>query len=162
MATTTKTIEECDRNADTAIKTMIAACVGGAVVPAHINWTIVAAALGAGVVAIGVCYDVKMNKDEAWKLIKQFFLAAGTVFLMLNIGSKIISIILASTGIGYAGAVGLDTVVSGAQAYAVGACAKEYFRRDFLGKKRPSKEELGQIFRDAFKKKKSEGPEVAS
>ena len=151
-----KTVAECDKNADIAIKTMIAACVGGAIVPAHINWAVVAAAMGTGVVAIGLCYDVKLNKDEAWKLVKQFFLAAGTVFLMINAGSKILSIVLASTGIGYAGAVALDAGVSAAQAYAVGACAKEYFRRDFLGKAKPSKQELGRIFREAFKQKKAE------
>lgn len=151
-----KSVSECDKNADTAIKTMIAACVGGAVVPAHINWTIVAGAMGTGVVAIGLCYEVKLDKDEAWKLIKQFFLAAGTMFLMVNVGSKIISIILASTGIGYVGAVALDAAISAAQAYAVGACAKEYFRRDFLGKGKPSKKELGKIFREAFKQKKAE------
>lgn len=43
----------CDQDADVAIKTMMAAVVGTAVVPAHVNWALTASAMGAGAVAIG-------------------------------------------------------------------------------------------------------------
>ena len=151
-----KSINQCDNQADTAIKTMVSACIAGAIAPAMINPIVVAGAMGAGVVSIGICYDVKVTKDEAWKLIKQFFLAAGTMFLMVNMGGKFLSIILSSSGIGYGGAVAMDAALSAAQAYAVGACAKQYFRQEFLGKTKPTTQELGQIFKDAFRKKKSE------
>ncbi len=150
------TVTVKDEKADKAIKSMVVAVVGTAAVPAHVNWALTATAMGAGVIAIGVCYDVKLTKDEAWKLVKQFFLAAGSWFIAMNIGSKIFAMILSSTGIGHFGAMALDGAISGAAAYAIGACAKEYFRRDYLGKSAPTKKELGDLFREAFKKKKAE------
>lgn len=149
-----KPIYECDEQADVAIRTMVTAIVGGAVVPVHVNWALAASAMGAGVVAIGLIYDVQLTKEEGWKLVKQFFLSAGFFFVTLNVGSKIFAAIAESTGIGYVGGAMLDGAISGASAWAIGTCAKEYFRRDFLGKSKPSKEELGKIFRDAFNKNK--------
>ena len=68
-----KSIYECDEQADVAIRTMVTAIVGGAVVPVHVNWALAASAMGAGVVAIGLIYDVQLTKEEGWKLVKQFF-----------------------------------------------------------------------------------------
>lgn len=146
----------CDDKADDAIKAMVASCVGAAVIPAAVNWTVVATAMGAGCVAIGRAYGVQLNKDEAWKLVKQFILGAGFMFIAMNLGSKIFTMIAQATPLTYLGGAALDGALSAAQAYAVGACAKEYFRRDYLGKGRPTKDELGKIFRNAFKKKKAE------
>ena len=147
-----KTIKECDEQADVAIQTMVTAIIGGAVVPVHVNWALAASAMGAGVVAIGLIYDVKLTEEEGWKLVKQFFLSAGFFFVTLNVGSKIFAAIAESTGIGYVGGAMIDGAISGASAWAVGACAKEYFRRDFLGKSKPTKDELRKIFQDAFKR----------
>ena len=47
-----KSVYVCDQDADVAIKTMMAAVVGTAVVPAHVNWALTASAMGAGAVAI--------------------------------------------------------------------------------------------------------------
>ena len=41
-----KSVCVCDQ--DAAIKTMMAAVVGTAVVPAHVNWALTASAMGAG------------------------------------------------------------------------------------------------------------------
>lgn len=149
-----KSIHECDEQADDAIRTMVATVVGTAAIPAHVNWSLTATAMGAGVVAIGLIYDVQLTKEEGWKLVRQFFLGAGFWFVTMNVGSKILTAILESTGFGYLGGVALDGAISAASAWAIGACAKEYFRRDFLGKSKPTKEELGEIFREAFKKNK--------
>lgn len=149
-----KSIHECDEQADDAIRTMVATVVGTAAIPAHVNWSLTATAMGAGVVAIGLIYDVQLTKEEGWKLVRQFFLGAGFWFVTMNVGSKILTAIMESTGFGYLGGVALDGAISAASAWAVGACAKEYFRRDFLGKSKPTKEELGEIFREAFKKNK--------
>lgn len=149
-----KTIHECDSDADSAIAAMVTTVVGTALVPAAVNWSLTAAAMGTGCIAIGKVYGVTLNKDEAWKLVKQFLLGAGTWFLAMNLGSKFLTTILQATGLGYGAGVALDGAISGAVAYAIGACAKEYFRRDFLGKNKPSKEELGELFRQAFNKKK--------
>lgn len=149
-----KPIYECDEQADTAIRTMVAAVVGTAAIPAHVNWSLTATAMGAGVVAIGLIYDVQLTKEEGWKLVRQFFLGAGFWFVTMNVGSKIFSAIAESTGLGYVGGVALDGAISAASAWAIGACAKEYFRRDYLGKNKPTKEELGEIFREVFKKNK--------
>ncbi|MDO5489783.1 MAG: DUF697 domain-containing protein [Bacteroidaceae bacterium] len=149
-----KSIHECDEQADDAIRTMVATVVGTAAIPAHVNWSLTATAMGAGVVAIGLIYDVQLTKEEGWKLVRQFFLGAGFWFVTMNVGSKILTAIMESTGFSYLGGVALDGAISAASAWAIGACAKEYFRRDFLGKSKPTKEELGEIFREAFKKNK--------
>lgn len=149
-----KSIHECDEQADDAIRTMVATVVGTAAIPAHVNWSLTATAMGAGVVAIGLIYDVQLSKEEGWKLVRQFFLGAGFWFLTMNVSSKILTAIMESTGIGYLGGVALDGAVSAASAWAIGACAKEYFRRDYLGKNKPTTEELGKIFRDTFKANK--------
>jgi uncharacterized protein (DUF697 family) len=137
-----------DEKADTAIAVMISGMMAAAIIPAHVNWALVAGALGTGVVAIGRCYGVQLSKDEAWQLVKQFFLAAGLTFIGLAVGTKIIAAILSSTGIGHLGAVALDASVSAALAYAVGGSAKAYFKGE------RDKKKLGRIFRDLFKKKK--------
>ena len=133
-----------DQNADLAIGSMVAAVVATAIVPAHVNWALTAGAMGTGVVGIGLCYGVQLTKDEAWKLIQQFFVAAGGWFLAMNVGTKFMAAILQSTGIGYGPAVALDATISAAAAYALGQAAKEYFKgqRD-MGK-------IGKIFRDSF------------
>ena len=150
-----KSVYVCNENADKAIAGMMATVVGTALVPAHVNWALTASAMGAGVVAIGICYDVKLSKDEGWKLVKQFIMSAGFWFLSMNVGSKIISALMETTGIGYGAGVAIDAATSAAFAWAIGATAKEYFQRDYLGKTKLSKDELGEIFRKAFKDHKN-------
>ena len=143
----------CDEKADKAIKVMIISIVGGVIVPAAINWGIVAAAMGTGCVAIGKCYGFNLTRNDGWKLVKQFILGAGFMFVALNVGSKILAIVMQATGMGYAGGVVLDGIISAAQAWAVGGCAKEYFRSQAQGKK-ASSEKLKQIFRTRFEEYK--------
>jgi uncharacterized protein (DUF697 family) len=133
-----------DQNADLAIGGMVTAVVATAIVPAHVNWALTAGAMGTGVIGIGLCYGVELTKDEAWKLIQQFFAAAGGWFLAMNVGSKFLAAIIQSTGIGYGPAVALDAAISAAAAYALGEAAKAYFKgeRD-MGK-------IGKTFRDSF------------
>lgn len=150
-----KSVYVCNENADKAIAGMMATVVGTALVPAHVNWALTASAMGAGVVAIGICYDVKLSKDEGWKLVKQFIMSAGFWFLSMNVGSKIISALMQTTGIGYGVGVAIDAATSAAFAWAIGATAKEYFQRECLGKTKLSKDELGEIFRKAFKDHKN-------
>lgn len=145
----------CDNDADVAIKTMMGTVVATAAVPAHVNWALTASAMGAGAVAIGKCYDVQLIKDEGWKLVKQFVLSAGMWFLSMNVGSKILSALMQSTGVGYAVGMALDAASSAAFAWAIGSTAKAYFRNEYLGKSRLTKEELGRIFREAFKEQKN-------
>lgn len=145
----------CDNDADVAIKTMMGTVVATAAVPAHVNWALTASAMGAGAVAIGKCYDVQLTKDEGWKLVKQFVLSAGMWFLSMNVGSKILSALMQSTGVGYAVGMALDAASSAAFAWAIGSTAKAYFRNEYLGKSKLTKEELGRIFREAFKEQKN-------
>lgn len=150
-----KSVYVCNENADKAIAGMMATVVGTALVPAHVNWALTASAMGAGVVAIGLCYDIKLSKDEGWKLVKQFIMSTGFWFLSMNVGSKIISALMETTGIGYGAGVAIDAATSAAFAWAIGATAKEYFQREYLGKVKLSKDELGEIFRKAFKDHKN-------
>lgn len=151
----TKSIYVCDQDADVAIKTMMAAVVGTAIVPAHVNWALTASAMGVGAVAIGKCYGVELTKDEGQKFVKQFVLSAGMWFLSMNVGSKILSMIMESTGIGYGVGMAIDAATSAAFAWAIGSTAKAYFRNEFLGKSKLTKEELGEIFRKAFREQKN-------
>lgn len=148
-----KSIEQCDDEADKKITYMIAGMVGCAVVPAAINWTILMTAMGAGVISIGNCYGFSITKEGGADLVKQFFLSAGTTWLMLNVGSKIFTAIIQMTGLGYVGGAAVDAIISAAQAYAVGGCAKAYFRKKYQGKS-ISKEELGKIFKEKFQEYK--------
>ena len=66
-----------DEKADGVIETMVVAVLGTSVIPAYVNWSITASAMGTGVVAIGLCYGVKLTREEAWKLIRKFVHAAG-------------------------------------------------------------------------------------
>lgn len=133
-----------DKAADTAIAAMVTSVVGTAAVPAHINWALTASAMGVGVVAIGRCYGTELTKDEAWKLVRQFFIAAGGWFMAMQFGAKFFAMILSSTGIGHVGAFALDAAISGAAAYAIGAAAKEYFKGE------RDQGRLGRTFRSAF------------
>ena len=151
----TKSVYVCDQDADVAIKTMMAAVVGTAVIPAHVNWALTASAMGAGAVAIGKCYGVQLTKDEGWKFVKQFVLSAGMWFLSMNVGSKILSMLMESTGFGYAVGAALDAATSAAFVWAIGSTAKAYFRNEYLGKSKLTKEELGEIFRKAFRDQKN-------
>ena len=151
-----KSISECDENANKAIKIMVQAAVATALIPAHVNWTLTATAMGAGVVGIGKAYGVSLTSEEGWKLVKQFIIGAGFWFVSMNIGAKIFAMIAETTGIGYVAGFALDGTISAACAWAIGACAKEFFRKDYLGKGKPTKEELKKIFQETFKKKKAE------
>lgn len=151
----TKSVYVCNQDADVAIKTMMAAVIGTAVIPAHVNWALTASTMGAGAVAIGKCYGVQLTKDEGWKFVKQFVLSAGMWFLSMNVGSKIFSMLMESTGFGYAVGATLDAAVSAAFAWAIGSTAKAYFRNEYLGKSKLTKEELGEIFRKAFRDRKN-------
>jgi predicted permease len=137
-----------DENADKAILAMVAGMTGISIIPAYVNWPFTASALGAGVIAIGLCYEVHLSKDDAWKLVTQFFTAAGFWFTAGNFGGKFISMILASTGVGYMGGVVLDLAISVAAAYGIGGAAKAYFKGE------RNNDRLGEVFRDNFTKNK--------
>jgi uncharacterized protein (DUF697 family) len=141
-------MSEADDKADRVIAGMIAGAVGAAAAPV-VAWPIFVTGMGVGVVGIGACYGVSLSKDEAWKLIKQFFTAAGFSYMATLVGGKLLTIFLAATGVGYGGAVALDVVTSSAIAYAVGQSAKAYFK----GERRNA--ELGEIFRAAVRRRRS-------
>jgi uncharacterized protein (DUF697 family) len=143
-----------DENADAVIKAMVASIAAAAIIPAHVNWAVIMGLMGGGVVAIGHCYGVTMTKDEAWKLIKQFFMAAGFTFLALNVGSRMISMLLASTPLTYGAAVAIDIAAFCPMAYAIGGCAKSYFKGE------RDKARLGEIFRNRFQRARR-NPNVA-
>jgi uncharacterized protein (DUF697 family) len=147
MSSADKDLSSADKKADAVIATMIAAATGGAVVPVVISLPTLAAAMGSGVVGIGLCYGVKLSKEEAWKLIRQFISAAGLTFAGFYVGWQMISAILTSTGIGYVGAVAMEAAACAAIAYAVGETSKAYFKGE------TSKQALRKRMRDAIREK---------
>lgn len=150
---TTRDIYYCDIDADKAIKIMMGAVTATALVPAAINWGITASIMGAGCVGIGKAYGFDLSKENGEKLVIQFIKGAGLWFLAMQVGSKVLTAILQFTGLGYGAGVALDAATSMAFAWAIGKTAKGYFRTQYQGRKL-SKEELGDIFRKAFKENK--------
>ena len=53
---------------------------------------------------------IKSQAHEGWKLVKEFFKAAGFTYAATIVRGKLISFAVAVTGIGYPGAVALRTV----------------------------------------------------
>jgi uncharacterized protein (DUF697 family) len=144
-------LETAEQKADAIIKGLMSAAVATAVIPLPLGVPFMAVVAG-GVVAIGTCYGVELTKDEAWRLIKEFFKAAGVTFMGLNVGWLFISAILNFTGAGYPVSVALDATQGSAIAYAVGSSAKFYFS----GQR--SRKELGEMMRESFKEAKRSTP----
>ena len=146
----TASVYECNEKADLAIAAMMT-CILGTGLPTRVDWAHTTSTMGAGAAAIGKCYGFKLTNKEGWKLAKQFVIGAGFFYLSINAGSKMLSALMQSTGLGYGAGVALDATTSAAFAWAIGATSKEYFQREYLGKSRLSNKELGIIFREAFK-----------
>lgn len=120
---------EQDSKADVIVGTMVTGALAMSVIPT-VNTVAFIAAMGTGVVAIGAAYGVPLTKDESWKLVKQFLQGAGAATAAAFGVGKVISLLLATTGIGYGAAVAIDASVGSATAYAVGMAAKFYFKND--------------------------------
>ena len=131
-----------DQKADKIITGLITTGVAAGGVPIPLTVPFMAAVAG-GVVAIGACYGVQLTRDEAWKLIREFFKAAGFVWMATAVGGQLGVLILAATGAGYPVALALDAVQGAVIAYAVGTAAKHYFK----GQK--SRDEIRAVMRSA-------------
>jgi hypothetical protein len=116
-----------DEKADKIIKGLTATGVaaGGVPVPMLVPFM---AAVSSGVVAIGACYGVPMSRDQAWKLIREFFKAAGFVYAATFVGGAFITWILTATGVGLPVALALDAAQCAVIGYTVGTAAKHYFK----------------------------------
>jgi hypothetical protein len=116
-----------DEKANRIIKGMVAAGVtaGSVPVPALVPFM---GAVAGGVVAIGACYGVELSKRDAWKLIREFFKAAGFVYMSALVGSHFMVWLLTPTGLGTPLAVAIDAATCAAVAYAAGTAAQHYFK----------------------------------
>ena len=141
-------LETPEQRSDAIIAGMAATGVATALIPAPVGLVFMAA-VASGVVAIGACYGVEMTKEQAWKLVIQFFKAAGLTYMALNVGWVFISGILTMTGAGHVASVVLDATQATAISYGVGYAAKAYFS----GERR--QKELGKIVREQFVKVKA-------
>jgi uncharacterized protein (DUF697 family) len=139
-----------EQKTDKIIKGMVSAGVATGVIPLPLGLPFMAA-VATGVVAIGACYGVELTRDEAWKLIREFFKAAGFTFFATNVGWQFITGLMYATGFGSPFAAALDTAQCVAIAYAVGAAAKHHFS----GQR--SRRELGAVMRSAYLERKSSG-----
>jgi uncharacterized protein (DUF697 family) len=141
-----------EEKADSIIKGLMATGVTTAVIPAPLGIPFIAV-VATGVVGIGRCYGVALNKQEAWKLIREFFKAAGITFTALQVGWTFISAIVNATGVGYPVSVALDATQATAISFAVGSAAKHYFAQQAVTSANTKKldavlrNELGAIMR---------------
>jgi uncharacterized protein (DUF697 family) len=131
-----------DERADRIIKGMASTGVAGAVIPLPLAIPFMGA-VGAGVVSIGRCYGVELTKDEAWKLVREFFKAAGMTYMAIAVSGQFITALAKATGFGYPVAVALDATQAAVIAYAIGAAAKAYFKGERNNK------QLGAVLRNA-------------
>jgi uncharacterized protein (DUF697 family) len=137
-----------DEKADKVIAGLLASAAAAAAIPLPLTVPFMAVVAG-GVVAIGSCYGVTLTKADAWKLIREFFKAAGFVWGAANVGGVVISWVLAVTGAGYPVAVTLDAATGMTVAYAIGHAAKHYFRGE------TSKDQIRAAMRDAVRQAKA-------
>lgn len=134
--------------ADAVIWVAVLANAGLGVVPFGINvWTFVAIST-LMITFIGGIYDYHLSKEDAGKLIKQIFSAAGWTFMALTFGLKVFTEVLKGAGVITLGGttvagMALDAVLAGAVTYALGYTAKDYFAKD----KGLSKEQLQRLFK---------------
>jgi uncharacterized protein (DUF697 family) len=136
-----------EEKADAVIAGLVSTAVAAAVIPVPLTVPFIGL-VASGVVAIGACYGVKLSKEEAWKLLREFFKAAGFTFMAINVGSVLLSAVMTVTGAGYVVGVALDAVQASAIAYAVGSAAKHYFAGEH------SRAALGAVMRAAFTQQK--------
>ena len=147
----TKTeLSAADKKADRAVNIMMTTVAGTALWPAHVNWALTAGAMATGCVAIGRAYGFHLDKEDGWALCKQFILGAGFWFVSMNIGTKFLAALAESTCIGYLGGAALDIGISCASAWAIGGCAKAYFRKMATTGDVVTKAELQEIFKGRF------------
>ena len=132
---TSKEIEEMGKKADKTVTTMTLTGVGIGFAPVGIDIAAFMTLMGTSVIAIGNCYGMEMNKEEAGELIKQFFKAAGLTLSMVTVGSKIIYSTMKSNPVTYLPFMVADAVICGTTAYAVGSTSKNYFQLRAQGKK---------------------------
>jgi uncharacterized protein (DUF697 family) len=131
-----------DERADRVIKGMASTGVAMGLAPLPLTIPFMGA-IGVGVVSIGRCYGVELTKDEAWKLIREFFKAAGMAYMAVLVGGQFIWALGKATGFGYPVAAALDATTAAVVAYAVGAASKAYFKGE------RSKQELKAVMRNA-------------
>lgn len=144
-----------DEKADLAIKAMVGTVVGTAFIPVKIPFALSAPAIGAGVVAIGLCYGQNLSKEEAGKLSLRF-VKASTIWLSGTWGiQQVFTMFVGATGVGLPIAMALDAVVSGAFTYAIGVTSKAYFKAASNNKELSNKE-IGKVFKQSFKEAKTE------
>jgi uncharacterized protein (DUF697 family) len=132
-----------DEKADRIIKGLTATGVAAGGVPVPLLIPFMATVAG-GVVAIGASYGVRLSKEDAWKLIREFFKAAGFVYTATFIGGAFITWILAATGVGYPVALALDAAQCAVIGYTVGTAAKHYFKGE------RSQSEMRKVVRGAM------------
>ena len=144
-----------DKKANKAVMAMTGAGVGVGFAPVMVDVAVLMAAMGGGVVSIGTCYDMRLTKEDAAELIKEFFKAAGMTFSMVFAGQKITASILKSSDVMIA-----DAAMCGTIAFAVGETSKKYFRRLASGKT-VSKNDMKKWMTEGKKNGKSIAKEYA-
>lgn len=128
-------IEAMNGAADSAILAMTIAGVGIGFAPVMLDIAIFMTEAGIGVVTIGKCYNMKLSKEDAGDLIKQFFKAAGLAYSMVFTCEKLGTSALKSNPVSYIPAMIADAVMCGSISYAIGSTSKRYFRKLAEGKK---------------------------
>ena len=137
---TPEEIEAMAQKADKAVMAMTLTGVGIGFAPVGIDIAAFMALMGTGVVSIGACYGLELNKEEAGELIKHFFKAAGLTLSMVMVGSKLVYSLMKSNPVTYLPFMIADAVIDGTTAYAVGSTSRNYFQRKAQGKKATEEE----------------------
>lgn len=143
-------IAECDAKANFMIASLTTEIAIICALPAVVNWSLLVPTILTAITFIALYYDIRITKEEAGNFIKQCFYGAGLWWMGVNFGAKFVAALIQCTGLGYVFGCVLDGVITTAAAYAIACSAKHYFRNLAISKQTLSKEELGNIFRNAF------------
>lgn len=128
-------IKAMDDAADNSILAMTIVGVGIGFAPVMLDITVFMAEAGIGVVKIGKCYNMKLNKADAGDLIEHFFKAAGLAYSMVFTCEKFGSSALKSDPVSYIPTMTADAVMCGSISFAIGSTSKRYFKKLAEGKK---------------------------
>lgn len=149
-------MEAMNDAADKAILTMTLAGVGIGFAPVMLDIAMFMTEAGIGVVAVGKCYNMKLSKEDAGDLIRQFLRAAGLAYSMVFTCEKLGSSALKSNPVSYIPAMIADAVMCGSISFAIGSTSKRYFKKLAEGKKATDSE-----IKAWMKEGKKAGKEVA-
>jgi hypothetical protein len=150
VETAPMTLEERDTKAESAVAGGLAAVVLMAFLPgpvSMIGWIGTVGLMTNGIADSYGHYDAK--KDNLVERVVSILLAGGSGWILRIGGVALLSTLLAFTGIGYIGSIGINLAVGVPMAYAVAKGARAIYRGELTGETL-TPNQVGEVVRNAY------------